>query len=674
MATKTFEELKQMAIQIRDEKTNKQNTATRIGTQMLEHLNKLEQDFLDKDTTEGKFSELEIRGLAKAVTGKKYTPIYTEEDFLYKRDGTTDQVSSYKTKVFELPTNSTLEIKLSEVFANPDYVHIAYIDNDDNFVPLIVTPTSIKKGDVFYLTTSYLTKKILVAGAVVNGIDTTTTLISEPDLSQRGLDARYLSAIKVDIVKNSDKSITVNFLSNYFFVIGYGTRIEVSCENSYNIPAYGELYIDLSDNTVKVGVYLDKTNILLLFNEAGNPTNGLLTPFYYYKTFDEMGKDFSDLSNKINELDTEKLERDLLDVSPDNIIKDKWVNELNELKADINFDVYEYNLSKGIETPSTILMYIATGGGYAVIVNEEGEVLWSHQNKNINVTEDDRYLSQWKEIEFIEGGVLLRVTQAKKRVSSYPIRVLMDRQTPIVTQLNKHPLNGKKIVFIGDSITDYGHYINSIVAKTGCIAYNRGASGTTVAVNDTVENSMCERLDKAPNDTPNAKYEGFPSYADYVFVLGGINDWGRLRNQIFGSFEDAIDNNTFCGALKYLFRGLKIRYPNATIIALNLLHTYSPTEFTNWQELSYEDNDETKAITVKRNSVDKSLYDYRDAIEYCAKMYGIPVIDLFNVGFTATLDVDREKYYIDGLHPNEEGGIVMANYILNQLETIISKS
>ncbi|MCF2738231.1 hypothetical protein [Bacteroides caecigallinarum] len=58
MATKTFEELKQMAIQIRDEKTNKQNTATRIGTQMLEHLNKLEQDFLDKDTTEAKFSEL----------------------------------------------------------------------------------------------------------------------------------------------------------------------------------------------------------------------------------------------------------------------------------------------------------------------------------------------------------------------------------------------------------------------------------------------------------------------------------------------------------------------------------------------------------------------------------------------------------------------------------------
>lgn len=52
MATKTFDELKQMAIQIRDEKTNKQNTANRIGAEMLEHLDKLEQDYYDKTTTD----------------------------------------------------------------------------------------------------------------------------------------------------------------------------------------------------------------------------------------------------------------------------------------------------------------------------------------------------------------------------------------------------------------------------------------------------------------------------------------------------------------------------------------------------------------------------------------------------------------------------------------------
>lgn len=48
MATKTFDELKQLAIQIRDEKTNKQNTANRVGAAMLEAINKLEQDYYDK--------------------------------------------------------------------------------------------------------------------------------------------------------------------------------------------------------------------------------------------------------------------------------------------------------------------------------------------------------------------------------------------------------------------------------------------------------------------------------------------------------------------------------------------------------------------------------------------------------------------------------------------------
>lgn len=60
MATKTFEELKQLSIQIRDEKTNKQNTATRVGTAMLEHINKLEQDYYDKTTINNRTSEYNV--------------------------------------------------------------------------------------------------------------------------------------------------------------------------------------------------------------------------------------------------------------------------------------------------------------------------------------------------------------------------------------------------------------------------------------------------------------------------------------------------------------------------------------------------------------------------------------------------------------------------------------
>lgn len=71
MATKTFEELKQLAIQIRDEKTNKQNTATRIGTQMLEHLDKLEQDYYDKTATNEKITELNSQVYTKKFSANK---------------------------------------------------------------------------------------------------------------------------------------------------------------------------------------------------------------------------------------------------------------------------------------------------------------------------------------------------------------------------------------------------------------------------------------------------------------------------------------------------------------------------------------------------------------------------------------------------------------------------
>lgn len=78
MATKTFEELKQLAIQIRDEKTNKQNTATRIGTQMLEHLDKLEQDYYDKTTTN---EELQARDEKLTELGNQinYPSFYYEK-------------------------------------------------------------------------------------------------------------------------------------------------------------------------------------------------------------------------------------------------------------------------------------------------------------------------------------------------------------------------------------------------------------------------------------------------------------------------------------------------------------------------------------------------------------------------------------------------------------------
>lgn len=92
MATKTFEELKQLAIQIRDEKTNKQNTATRIGTQMLEHLDKLEQDYYDKTATDEELKERD----------EKLTELEGKTSSLQNdTDKNTSEISETKAKVEE---------------------------------------------------------------------------------------------------------------------------------------------------------------------------------------------------------------------------------------------------------------------------------------------------------------------------------------------------------------------------------------------------------------------------------------------------------------------------------------------------------------------------------------------------------------------------------------------
>lgn len=137
MATKTFEELKQLAIQIRDEKTNKQNTATRIGTQMLEHLDKLEQDYYDKTATDEKFTEIENKTPSNFIK----TSVDVKDSIInigwLKPDNTVVDDSRWKYGYVEVPagalsfylSNYSLQVESAPaiVFLNTDNTVISYL-------------------------------------------------------------------------------------------------------------------------------------------------------------------------------------------------------------------------------------------------------------------------------------------------------------------------------------------------------------------------------------------------------------------------------------------------------------------------------------------------------------------------------------------------------------------
>lgn len=147
MATKTFEELKQLAIQIRDEKTNKQNTATRVGTAMLEHINKLEQDYYDKTQTDEELKErdnklTELGNKIEVVDNKEHYEIlesvsvldYEEKGKLIQDDGSLVENPNRNTSNL-ITVNSGDEFIVSNL--NTDiFISIAAYDENQNFLPI----------------------------------------------------------------------------------------------------------------------------------------------------------------------------------------------------------------------------------------------------------------------------------------------------------------------------------------------------------------------------------------------------------------------------------------------------------------------------------------------------------------------------------------------------------
>lgn len=215
-------------------------------------------------------------------------------------------------------------------------------------------------------------------------------------------------------------------------------------------------------------------------------------------------------------------------------------------------------------------------------------------------------------------------------------------------------LEGKKINFLGDSITE-GHgtscveknYVSVFGRLSGATVRNYGIGGTRIARQKL--KSECERHDL---DFVQRADE-MDSDADIVVVFGGTNDHGH-GDAPFGSFDN-MDVYTFYGAVRTLCEKLITKYPDATIVFMTPLH-----------------RDEESKIT-KKHGVDTAtnLKDYVDIIKEVAMYYSLPVLDLYACsGLQPAVDVIREKYMPDGLHPSDAGAEIIAKRLLGFLKAL----
>lgn len=217
-------------------------------------------------------------------------------------------------------------------------------------------------------------------------------------------------------------------------------------------------------------------------------------------------------------------------------------------------------------------------------------------------------------------------------------------------------LKGKKVIFIGDSITD-GHgtsakefiYWNQFGKNTGAEVFADGVGGSRI----TPQRVPC--LERPWEDWYFAsRVDKLPEEADIVVVFGGTNDFGT-GDAALGTIADHT-NDTFYGACHLLVEKLYEKYPEATIVLMTPLHRMSEDEVL-YNELG-----------VRRVG---PLSVYVNALREIAEYYGLPVVDLFaNCPIQPHVELLREKYMPDGLHPNDAGSALVAECLKRTLELL----
>lgn len=211
-------------------------------------------------------------------------------------------------------------------------------------------------------------------------------------------------------------------------------------------------------------------------------------------------------------------------------------------------------------------------------------------------------------------------------------------------------LAGKKIVFLGDSIT-HGDCIsdknNSYVERV-----KRAFLWGEVANYSVPGSRIAEYIGEDPRAIKGSfvkRYLDMPDGMDMVVVFGGTNDFG-IGNAPLGKAEDETET-TFNGAVNILMQGLKRKYPNSVIIWMTPLH----------RKTEHMPNEYSGAILV----------EYVDIIKIKAAEYGLLILDMQELE-----NLQPTDYYYntlickDGLHPNDAGHAVIADEVINYLRNL----
>lgn len=234
--------------------------------------------------------------------------------------------------------------------------------------------------------------------------------------------------------------------------------------------------------------------------------------------------------------------------------------------------------------------------------------------------------------------------------------------TPTSSINNK--LSGKKISFMGDSVSNFGEtsaeynattkytfediWIGQLLQLTG------GIKGKIDAISGTTMQAIT--LDGgAIYNTTLGRVELLPEDSDYIFVFMGANDQkndghrghklGTVRPKgTLGNFDNSNPNFLeFTGAYQLYLEKILKRHAKAEVVLMTPLKAFGAgTEI----------------------DLNKTSDQYAERVIDLAKMYGLKWIDTREVGFT---NYNHQLFFSDGLHPNKAGHRKLARLVAEKI-------
>ena len=237
-----------------------------------------------------------------------------------------------------------------------------------------------------------------------------------------------------------------------------------------------------------------------------------------------------------------------------------------------------------------------------------------------------------------------------------------------------HPWQGKRVGYIGDSITDPNcltdvrKYWDFLQEWLDITSYVYGISG------------------REWNDVPRQAeqlHQEHGQEVDAILVFMGTNDYnsglpigewftendekvwaatGKPKQEVVRKRrQPVLSNDTFKGRINQGILRMKQLYPDKQIILLTPIHrAYATFGNSNVQpDESYQ------------NSCGEYLDAYIEAIKEAGSLWSVPVIDLHAVSGLNPMIEEQIKYFkdtkTDRLHPNTEGQERMARTLMHQL-------